>query len=212
MPGPSAAEYAEAIHIADMLVFTGTKLVTLYAGLMWRGAPPWPPQGDRFRLGDGRIQPVDRHRVHWSTAPRRGHQTQGNDYWTRPLLRRRDRRTSCAQLEALTEHLEELTETTAAADGLTVEQIQAFPAAIKGAEERAKQAEKQAEKALKKAMDTRAARAKTAALLKAATEFLDELLAIQSGAAVPYSIRLAIGKLATAINDVCPLASRSSLH
>jgi hypothetical protein len=31
---PTAAEYAEAIHIADMLVFTSTKLVTLYAGLM----------------------------------------------------------------------------------------------------------------------------------------------------------------------------------
>jgi hypothetical protein len=31
---PTAAEYAEAIHIADMLVFTSTKLLTLYAGLM----------------------------------------------------------------------------------------------------------------------------------------------------------------------------------
>jgi hypothetical protein len=31
---PTAAEYAEAIHIADMLVFTSTKLVTLYAGIM----------------------------------------------------------------------------------------------------------------------------------------------------------------------------------
>ena len=31
---PSAAEYAEAVHIADMLVFTSTKLLTLYAGLM----------------------------------------------------------------------------------------------------------------------------------------------------------------------------------
>jgi hypothetical protein len=31
---PTAAEYAEAIHIADMLVFASTKLVTLYAGLM----------------------------------------------------------------------------------------------------------------------------------------------------------------------------------
>jgi hypothetical protein len=27
-------EYAEAVHIADMLVFTGTKLLTLYAGIM----------------------------------------------------------------------------------------------------------------------------------------------------------------------------------
>jgi hypothetical protein len=31
---PTAAEYAEAVHIADMLVFTSTKLVTLYAGIM----------------------------------------------------------------------------------------------------------------------------------------------------------------------------------
>jgi hypothetical protein len=31
---PSAAEYAEAIHIADMLVFTSTKLLTLYSGVM----------------------------------------------------------------------------------------------------------------------------------------------------------------------------------
>jgi hypothetical protein len=31
---PTAVEYAEAIHIADMLVFTSTKLVTLYAGIM----------------------------------------------------------------------------------------------------------------------------------------------------------------------------------
>jgi hypothetical protein len=31
---PTAAEYAKAIHIADMLVFTSTKLVTLYAGIM----------------------------------------------------------------------------------------------------------------------------------------------------------------------------------
>jgi Helix-turn-helix len=31
---PSAAEYAEAIHIADMLAFTSEKLVTLYAGIM----------------------------------------------------------------------------------------------------------------------------------------------------------------------------------
>jgi hypothetical protein len=31
---PTAVEYAEAVHIADMLVFTGTKLLTLYAGIM----------------------------------------------------------------------------------------------------------------------------------------------------------------------------------
>lgn len=31
---PTAAEYAEAIHIADMLVFTSEKLATLYAGIM----------------------------------------------------------------------------------------------------------------------------------------------------------------------------------
>lgn len=31
---PTAAAYAEALHIADMLVFTSTKLVTLYAGIM----------------------------------------------------------------------------------------------------------------------------------------------------------------------------------
>jgi hypothetical protein len=31
---PSAAEYAEAIYIAAMLIFTSTKLLTLYAGLM----------------------------------------------------------------------------------------------------------------------------------------------------------------------------------
>jgi hypothetical protein len=78
---PTAAEYAEAIHIADMLVFISAKLVTLYAGLMhsmpiyrlypaisepeaialwwpWgrpaplvEGAPPRPPQ-PRKRLLD----------------------------------------------------------------------------------------------------------------------------------------------------------------
>lgn len=31
---PTAAEYAEAIHIADTLVFTSTKLLTLYSGIM----------------------------------------------------------------------------------------------------------------------------------------------------------------------------------
>lgn len=31
---PTAAEYAAAVHIADMLVFTSEKLLTLYAGLM----------------------------------------------------------------------------------------------------------------------------------------------------------------------------------
>jgi hypothetical protein len=31
---PSASEYAEAVHAAEMLAFTGEKLVTLYAGIM----------------------------------------------------------------------------------------------------------------------------------------------------------------------------------
>ena len=34
-PGlPTPAEYAEAIHIADMLAFAGSKLLALYAGIM----------------------------------------------------------------------------------------------------------------------------------------------------------------------------------
>jgi len=32
---PTAAEYAEAIHIADMLVFTNEKLLSLYAGIIY---------------------------------------------------------------------------------------------------------------------------------------------------------------------------------
>ena len=31
---PTAAEYAEALHIAEMLAFTSAKLLVLYAGVM----------------------------------------------------------------------------------------------------------------------------------------------------------------------------------
>jgi hypothetical protein len=51
---PTAAEYAEAIHIADMLVFTGEKLLALYAGIMhtmpiYRMYPA-TPEHDAIRL------------------------------------------------------------------------------------------------------------------------------------------------------------------
>ena len=72
---PTAAEYAEAIHIADMLAFTSTKLVTLYAGLM-HSMPIYrlyPSSPRRKRSPCGGHGGVPRH---WSTASRRGRQTQ----------------------------------------------------------------------------------------------------------------------------------------
>ena len=47
---PTAAEYAEALHIADMIVFTSTKLLTLYAGIM-HSMPIYPAVS--HRLGEG---------------------------------------------------------------------------------------------------------------------------------------------------------------
>jgi hypothetical protein len=65
---PAAAEYAEAIHIADMLVFTSEKLLAIYAGIMhtmpiYRMYPTiseheaislWWPWGRPAPLTDGR--------------------------------------------------------------------------------------------------------------------------------------------------------------
>ena len=93
---PTAAEYAEAVHIADMLVFTSEKLLALYAGVMCSMPVyrlyPGTPEAEAVALWWPWGRPA-----RWSMAVRRDRRSPGRSCSIPRSSPQRGRRISCAR-------------------------------------------------------------------------------------------------------------------
>ena len=93
---PTTAEYAQALHAADMLTFIGEKLTTLYAAIMhampiYRLYPATPePEAIAVLVAVGASVPL----IDGGPAKRR---RRARRFWTRISSRQRGRRTWCAK-------------------------------------------------------------------------------------------------------------------